>query len=85
MRQLIFLFLALLLATPALAGDGHFRRHRDTGRYLSQSHIVGGRAVTSDYYRPYSRRSYGFGSSYRRPYSERIIIIERDYGTRRWR
>jgi hypothetical protein len=82
-RTLTLAALVLALATPALAGDFYKstrRGHGSTSSHLSKQGIVGGRSVTSDYYRPYRH-----GYSYRRPHSERIIIIERDYGGRRWR
>ena len=87
MRILIALALVAMLSAPALAGDGHFRDRRGSTRaYLSQSHIVGGRSVGSDYSRPYYGR--GYGSSYRRHRGgdTTIIIIERPSGYgRRWR
>jgi hypothetical protein len=94
MRTTILALAAVLaLATVASAGDlyrnrvdrGYHDRH-STGRSLSNRGIVGGRAVTSDHYRPYGYRPYGYSSyGYDRP-RERIIIIEREVVPRgRWR
>jgi hypothetical protein len=85
-RTLAAAAIAIALATPAFAGDYHRRvdpgyAHRHgTRTYLDQSRIVGGRAVTSDYYRPYRHRSYGrdYGRSYQRHHGgdTTVIIIE---------
>jgi hypothetical protein len=94
MRTLILAALVLAIAVPAVAGDlyrnrvdrGYHDRH-STGSSLANRGIVGGRAVTSDYYRPYSYRPYGYSSyGYSRP-RERIIVIEREVvprHPRRW-
>jgi hypothetical protein len=90
MKRIAILF-ALLLATPAFAGDYHRRvdpsyAHRH-GTRSTYSGVVGGRAVSPGSY--YSRRDYGrgyrSGSRYRDRGETTVIIIERDRGGRRWR
>lgn len=91
-RTLTLAALVLAIATPAFAGDFYKstrRGHGSTSSHLSKQGIVGGRAVTSDYYRPYRHRSYGYehGRSYRRHRGgdTTVIIIERPSGYGRWR
>lgn len=85
-RTFAVLALITAIATPALAGGyTSTRRSYGTRSYSSTPRgVIGGRAVMTDYYRPYRHRSYGYWSRYRRG-DTTVIIIERNQGTGRWR
>lgn len=98
MRHLILAALVFALATPAFGDlyrqrvDPSYANRHGTARTLSRQHIIGGRALNSDYsrrpYYGYGSRRYGsHGYRQHRGGDTTVIIIERDvprYG-RRWR
>lgn len=80
--KILVVVLSIVLAEATAAGEWHGRDRRP-GRAFGPDteHVIGGRAVTSDEYRPRRHR-------HRRREPERIIIIERDRSgasERRWR